>query len=134
MTMVRFTTAILVIMAGVTSAQDVGNGAKLYYDYLCYSCHGYNGTAMRRPLTNDLSGIMANETVFIAFLRQRADMNPDTASNNMPNYSAATLSDRQARDLYAYISEFEDNPPEVKDDPLMQEILDATKARDPAGE
>lgn len=130
----RATIAVLILVASSASAQDLASGEKLYYDYLCYSCHGYNGTALRRPLTNDLSGIMANETVFIAFLRQRADMNPETASNNMPNYSAATLSDRQARDLYAYISEFEDNPPEVKDDPLMQEILDATKARDPAGE
>lgn len=130
----RATIAALILAAGAASAQDVASGEKLYYDYLCYSCHGYNGTALRRPLTNDLSGIMANETVFIAFLRQRADMNPETASNSMPNYSAATLSDRQARDLYAYINQFEDNPPEVKDDPLMQEILDATKARDPAGE
>jgi cytochrome c553 len=132
--MMRATIAALILAAGAASAQDVASGEKLYYDYLCYSCHGYNGTALRRPLTNDLSGIMANETVFIAFLRQRADMNPETASNSMPNYSAATLSDRQARDLYAYINQFEDNPPEVKDDPLMQEILDATKARDPAGE
>jgi mono/diheme cytochrome c family protein len=61
-------------------------------------------------------------------------MNPEIATNSMPNYAATTLSDPQARDLYAYIRTFKDNPPEVKDDPLMQEILDAAKARDPAGE
>ena len=130
----RAAIAMFVFSAFSAGAQDVASGEKLYQDYLCYSCHGYNGTALRQPLTDDLSGIMANETVFIAFLRQRADMNPDTASNSMPNYSVATLGDQQAKDLYAYISNFEDKPPEVKDDPLMQEILDAAKARDPSGE
>ena len=126
--------ALLIVFSGSAFAQDVDSGANLYQEYLCYSCHGYNGAASRRPLTNDLSGIMVNEAVFISFLRQRAELNPVIATNSMPNYAATTLSDAQAKDLYAYIRTFKDNPPEVKDDPLMQEILDAAKARDPAGE
>ena len=131
---VRATIAILALFSGSVFAQDVDSGEALYQEYLCYSCHGYNGTSLRRPLTNDLSGIMINESVFISFLRQRADMNPETATNSMPNYAAATLSDEQASDIYAYIRTLEDNPPKVKDDPLMQEILDAAREQSPSDE
>jgi cytochrome c553 len=122
------------ILPGAAAAADLEKGAKIYYDFLCYSCHGYQGAALRKPLTDGLSGIMVNETVFITFLRQRADLSPALASNNMPNYSAAVLDDEQASALYAYIKTFKDNPPEVKDDPLMQQILDAAKAKQPVGE
>ena len=52
----------------------------------------------------------------------------------MPNYDAAALSDEQARDLYAYIKTFKDDPPKLKDEPLMQQILDAARAQDPTGQ
>lgn len=126
--------AALIFASGIATAQDVDSGERLYEDYLCYSCHGYNGAALRKPLVNGLSGIMVNETVFIAFLRQRGELNPETASNAMPNYAETTLSDAQAKDLYAYIRTLKDNTPDVQDDPLMQEILDAAKAKSPSGE
>ena len=128
---------LLAMVLGASSqavAQDVDNGAQIYFDYLCYSCHGYNGTNLSVPLANGLSGITANEDVFIAFLRQRADLNPATATRAMPNYDAAALSDEDARDLFAYIKTLRDIPPEVSDDPLMQKVLDAAKADQPSGE
>ena len=115
-------------------AQDVAEGEKIYSDYKCYSCHGYNGTNLTVPLANDLSGITVNEDVFIAFLRQRADVNPATATRAMPNYDKSVLGDDMARDLYAYIKTLRDNPPEVSDDPLMQKVLEAAKADQPSGE
>lgn len=131
-------TILIPIVAGLAAApvysQDADAGARIYQDYLCYSCHGHNGTALRKPLTNGLSGITVNEAVFIAFLRQRADLNPTTATNSMPNYDAATLSDEQAKHLYAYIKTLKDDPPAVAEDPLMQQILEAAKAQDPSGE
>jgi cytochrome c553 len=131
---------IVAILAAATflpvnaAGQDVADGERYYIEYLCYACHGYGGTNLQQPLVNGLSGIMVNETVFITFLRQRDDVNPATATRAMPNYAVSTLSDRQARDLYAYIKSLKDSPPEVADDPLMQKILDAAKAQQPSGE
>jgi cytochrome c553 len=127
-------TVCLLFTGNLALGQDAKSGAQLYKDYLCYSCHGYNGTSPIRPLTNDLSGIMSSEDLFLTFLRLRADVNPASATRAMPNYSEAALSEARARDIYAFIRTFKDDPPEVAEDPLMQQILDAAKARDPAGE
>ena len=107
---------------------DEKQGAELFYDFACYSCHGYNAT-MRVPLVGDASGIMSNEAVFRNYLRLRAEQNPTNPKNSMPNYSADTLSDEQARDIYAYIFSLVDDPPEVADNPIMQEMLEAAKVR-----
>jgi cytochrome c553 len=123
----------LILASNLAHAQDADNGAQLYKEYLCYSCHGYNGTSPIRPLANDLSGIMSSEDLFLTFLRLRSDVHSVTATRAMPNYSEAALSDDKARDIYAYVKTFIDEPPEVADDPLMQQILDAAKAKDPAG-
>ena len=107
---------------------DAQQGAELYYDFACYSCHGYNAT-MRVPLVGDASGIMSSEAIFLNYLRLRAEQNPTNPKNSMPNYSADTLSDAQARDIYAYIFSLVDDPPEVADNRIMQEMLEAAKVR-----
>jgi mono/diheme cytochrome c family protein len=112
---------------------DVEEGKQLFYDFACYACHGYNAT-MRVPLVGDASGIMSSEQVFLTYLRLRADQNPINPKNAMPNYAASTLSDEQALDIYAYIKSLKDDPPEVEDNPVMQQILDAAKARGPGNE
>jgi mono/diheme cytochrome c family protein len=112
---------------------DVEKGEQLYYDFACYSCHGYNAT-MRVPLVGDASGIMSSEQVFLTFLRLRADQNPTNPNNAMPNYAASTLSDEQALDIYAYIRSVKDESPAVEDNPVMQEMLEAAKARTPGDE
>ncbi len=112
---------------------DVEKGQQLYYNFACYSCHGYNAT-MRVPLVGDTSGIMSSEQVFLTFLRLRADQNPINPKNAMPNYAASTLSDEQALDIYAYIKSVKDESPELEDNPVMQEILEAAKARTPGDE
>jgi mono/diheme cytochrome c family protein len=107
---------------------DAEQGVGLFYDFGCYGCHGYNAT-MRVPLVGDASGIMSNEALFLNYLRLRADQNPTNPKNAMPNYAASTLSDEQARDIYAYIRSIDDDPPEVADIAVMQELLDAAKGR-----
>ncbi len=113
-------------------AQDVsGNadkGEQLFYGFACYSCHGYGGTG-RTPLSSETSGILSSESLFLTYLRLRADQNPINPNNSMPNYDASTLSDRQARDIYAYLVSLDDDPPTVADDPAMQELLNAAKAQ-----
>ena len=112
---------------------DIEKGEQLYYNFACYSCHGYNAT-MRVPLVGDASGIMSSEQVFLTYLRLRADQNPINPKNAMPNYAASTLSDEQALAIYAYIKSVKDESPEVEDNPVMQEILEAAKARGPGDE
>jgi len=112
---------------------DVEEGKQLFYDFACYACHGYNAT-MRVPLVGDASGIMNSEQVFLTYLRLRADQNPVNPKNAMPNYAASTLSDEQALAIYAYIKSLKDDPPEVEDNLVMQQILDAAKARYPTSE
>ena len=112
---------------------DIEKGEQLYYNFACYSCHGYNAT-MRVPLVGDASGIMSSAQVFLTYLRLRADQNPTNPKNAMPNYAASTLSDEQALDIYAYIKSLKDESPEVEDNPVMQEILEAAKARTPGDE
>ena len=52
-------------------------------------------------------------------------------ATSMPNFSASTLSDAQAKDIYAYIRTFRSHAPErVEDIPVFNEILGA--ARQPA--
>ena len=113
-------------------AQDISGdsqqGAELYYDFACYSCHGYNAT-MRVPLVGDASGIMSSEAIFLNYLRLRAEQNPTNPKNSMPNYSADTLSDEQARDIYAYIISLVDDPPDLEDIPVFIEMLESAKQR-----
>jgi mono/diheme cytochrome c family protein len=45
----------------------------------------------------------------------------------MPNYSAATLSDAQARDIYAYVRTFKSNAPPADQIPVLNDILKAAQ-------
>ncbi len=107
---------------------DPEKGVELFYDFACYSCHGYNAT-MRVPLVGVTSGMMSSETLFLSYLRLRADQNPINPKNSMPNYAVSTLSDEQALDIYAYINALVDDLPEVADNPVMQEMLEAAKVQ-----
>jgi mono/diheme cytochrome c family protein len=100
------------------------NGKTLYYQYSCYACHGYNGETGARPFVGRW-GNLATEQGFIAFLRARADVAPAAPNTQMPNFPVNTLSDKQAKDIYAYIRTFKSNSPEAKDIPTFNAILEA---------
>jgi mono/diheme cytochrome c family protein len=121
------TCALITITA---QADDLEKGAAVFYEHGCYSCHGYEGLG-RTPLVNNVSGVLANETVFITFLRQRAELNPTLPANSMPNYGVNALSDEQARDVYTYIRTLTDSPPKTEDIPTFVTILEAAKADGP---
>ena len=109
---------------------NASTGKKLYEAYSCYACHGYNGET-GRAFVGNWTGNLATETAFIAFLRGRANLAPVQPATSMPNFSASTLSDAQAKDIYAYIRTFRSHAPErVEDIPVFNEILGA--ARQPA--
>jgi len=107
----------------INSTTNNESGASLYLDHGCYACHGYNGSG-RYPIANNVSGIMSSEALFTMFLRLRADLNPMTPTNSMPNYSEAVISDQQAQDLYAYINTLTDDPPQIENIPVLKDILD----------
>ena len=105
------------------------NGKKLYEAYTCYGCHGFNGETGVRALVASRSANLATESNFIAFLRARANVAPTQPSTSMPNYSAATLPDAQAKDIYAYIKTFRTHAPPVDEIPVFGQIL--TEAQKP---
>ena len=102
-------------------------GKKLYEGYSCYGCHGYNGET-GRAFVGNWSANLATESSFIAFLRGRANVAPVQPSTSMPNFSANTLSDAQAKDIYAYIRTFRSHAPaNVEDIPVFTQILGAAR-------
>jgi mono/diheme cytochrome c family protein len=108
----------------VTGNAVTGKG--LYYSYGCYACHGYNGETGARPFVGRW-GNLATEQGFLSFLRGRANLAPVTPAASMPNFSEASLSDKQAKDIYAYIRTFKSTALELKDISTFTAILDAAK-------
>ena len=99
------------------------NGKKLYEAHTCYACHGFNGETGARAFVSNRSATLTTESSFIAFLRARANLAPTQPSTRMPNYSAATLPDAQAKDIYAYIRTFKSHAPPVDQIPVFNQIL-----------
>tara|TARA_Y100000591_G_C21759465_1_gene659284 strand:+ start:212 stop:622 length:411 start_codon:yes stop_codon:yes gene_type:complete len=125
---VKYTLCFSLLFTKVLS-EDSSEGEKLYLSHGCYSCHGYNGTG-RYPLANDISGIMTSEELFTMFLRLRADLNPVSPSNSMPNYSKNVIDDSEAKQIYAYIKTFKDSPPQLEEIPIFKEMLDNSNRKE----
>ena len=106
---------------------NAASGKKLYEAYSCYACHGYNGET-GRAFVGNWTGNLATEASFIAFLRGRSNVAPAQPSTSMPNFSAATLTDAQVKDVYAYIRTFRSHAPASADDiPVFNQILGAAR-------
>lgn len=103
-------------------------GKPLYYSYGCYACHGYNGETGARAFVGRW-GNLSTEQAFINFLRGRANVAPLPPSTAMPNFSKASLSDKQAKDIYAYIRTFKSTAPPLKDIATLNAIVDAEKQK-----
>jgi mono/diheme cytochrome c family protein len=101
-------------------------GKDLYYSYACYACHSYNGENGARAFVGRW-GHLGTEAEFLTFLRGRANVTPIVPSAGMPNFGPDSLSDKQAKDIYAYIRTFKSSAPELKDIPTLNAIVDAAK-------
>ena len=121
---------LAVMLPSGSAAQDASNGnaehgKQLYYAHGCYGCHGYNGETGVRDLVGTGSPIVSDEATFLTFLRLRADQAPVAPSTRMPNFPVEALSDRDARDIFAYIRTFKLDAPRVEDVPVLEQILNA---------
>jgi mono/diheme cytochrome c family protein len=105
---------------------NAANGKGLYFSYGCYACHGYNGETGARPFVGRWGNLTTEET-FLRFLRGRANVAPLTPSTSMPNFGESSLSDKQAKDIYAYIRTFKSSAPDLKDIPVLNAIVGAAK-------
>lgn len=110
-------------------AGDATRGRDLYYQYACYACHGYTGETGARPFVGNPSPVLTAEATFIRFLRGRATVSPELPSTAMPSYAERTLSDAQARDIYAHIRTFTSHAPPLEEIGVLQGILDRASPR-----
>ena len=101
---------------------NAANGKTLFFNYSCYACHGYNGET-GRAFVGNWSNNLGTEENFIKFLRGRANVAPATPSTSMPNFAENTLSDKQAKDIYAYIRTFKSNAPPLPSIQTLNEIV-----------
>jgi cytochrome c553 len=111
--------------AAASATGNAARGKQLYYAHGCYGCHGFNGETGVRDLVGTNSPIIADANTFITFLRLRADQAPTVPSTRMPNFSAAALSDADARDIFAFIRTFKLDAPNIEDVPTLERILEA---------
>ncbi len=95
------------------SSGDAAEGKRVYLADGCFLCHGRagQGGAMNYPAPA-LAGMEMPVESFIAFLR--------VAPNDMPAYSASVMSDKEARDLHAFIRTLPGRKP-AKDFPLLNQ-------------
>jgi mono/diheme cytochrome c family protein len=106
---------------------SAANGKQLYYAYGCYACHGYNGETGARPFVGRW-GNLSTEQSFLTFPPRPCERGPAYSSTSMPNFSQASLPDKQAKDIYAYIRTFKSSaPPDLKDAPALNAIVEAAK-------
>jgi mono/diheme cytochrome c family protein len=102
---------------------DAANGKTLFFGYNCYACHGYNGETGQRAFVGNW-GHLGTEQEFITFLRARGNVAPEPKSTGMPNFAESTMSDKLAKDIYAYIRTFKSNAPPLKDIPALNAIIE----------
>lgn len=104
---------------------DPARGKQLYYAHGCYGCHGFNGETGVRNLVGTGSPIIQDRNTFIAFLRLRGNVTPMVPSAAMPSFPSSTLSDAQARDIFAYVRTFVLHSPDPRQISTLQKIIDS---------
>jgi mono/diheme cytochrome c family protein len=95
------------------SAGDAANGKLVYTKLRCFTCHGRagQGGAFNYPAPA-LAAIELPVEAFQAFLRE--------PPNDMPAFSPALLSDKEAADMWAWLHALPGRKP-AKDFPLLNQ-------------
>jgi mono/diheme cytochrome c family protein len=79
----------------------LSGGAKIFADR-CASCHPDGGNVVIPDLPLQGSRVLGNFRTFLAFIRH--PKMPDGSQGAMPSFSKSLVTDRQARQLYHYIT------------------------------
>jgi cytochrome c553 len=114
-------------------------GASLYLEHGCYGCHGHQGKGTHVEQANNLfpkppvllagrTPFLVSEDVFRAYLRLRAEQQPQQPSVMMPHYSAEVLDDAEVSALYAHIMGFPVDEPALEDT-VLGWLLEHAQAR-----
>ena len=104
-------------LAGAAFAEDApgdaANGKQVYLKLRCFTCHGRvgQGGGFNYPVPS-LAGIELPVEAFQAFLRE--------PPNDMPAFSTAVLSDKDAADMWAWLHSLPGRKP-AKDFPLLNQ-------------
>jgi cytochrome c553 len=93
---------------------DAAKGKQWFFNYNCYSCHGFSG---QNGPGNRLVPMKMTQAAFTAYVRK---------PNRMPTYSANVITDQQLADLWAHIKSLPEAPA-AKDIPLLQDIVKSSK-------
>ncbi|HML13063.1 MAG TPA: cytochrome c [Xanthobacteraceae bacterium] len=95
------------------AAGDAANGKRVYAKLRCFTCHGRagQGGAFNYPAPA-LASLALPVEAFQAFLRD--------PPNDMPAFSSAVLSDKDAADMWAYLHALPGRKP-TKDFPLLNQ-------------
>src|SRR5262245_38078990 len=91
---------------------DAKRGETYYSKYGCWECHGYTGQTGNGAR---LAKTALNANGFDNYIH-------NAGTKQMPLYSGKVISDQDGADLFAYIKTFK-KPPEAKDIPLLQQII-----------
>ena len=104
-------------LAGIALAEDAAgdaaNGKLIYAKMRCFTCHGRagQGGAFNYPAPA-LAALELPVEAFQAFLRE--------PPNDMPAFSTALLSDKEAADMWAFLRSLPGRKP-AKDFPLLNQ-------------
>jgi mono/diheme cytochrome c family protein len=103
----------LAVPAPAQDAGDAANGKRVYLADGCFTCHGRSGQggALNYPAPA-LAQIELPVESFVAFLRE--------PPNDMPAYSTAVLTDKEAADIHAFLRSLPGRKP-AKDFPLLNQ-------------
>jgi len=126
LTMLSGLSPLAVAQQGAVSG-NAENGARLYYEFSCYGCHGFNGQTGRMDFVGRVSPFLTSEEVFKVFLRARENVNPLLPSTDMPSYPANSLDDQGVSDIYAYIRSMQFDAPDITSISAFQAILDSAQ-------
>jgi ubiquinol-cytochrome c reductase cytochrome c subunit len=97
--------------SGAAGGADAANGKILFTRIGCFQCHGYAGQGGRAGAR--IVPTPLKEQDLIRYVRR--------PPGEMPAYTERVVSDRELKDIYAYIRSFPP-PKSVKDIPLLNTI------------
>lgn len=84
---------------GFQSSGDAVRGKRVFMEYYCYSCHGTDGQGGAGPR------LVVGESPdrLIRYVRK-------PTGGNMPAYTSKSISDRDLRDIHAYLRSIKPSP------------------------